>query len=172
MGVPIDQVGMCHLGVRYGNKFTNANFHVVKSKGPILLSLPTSRKLGLVILNFTIRTKIAEQEQPSSMAATQPKPEGDVKERERILKEFADVFKGIGCLPGEYSIKIDPSVPQVIHPPHRVPIALKEKFKAKLDSLVDQNIITPVTKPTSWDNSFVCVKKTTDLSGYTWAPSI
>ena len=77
------------------DKFTSANFHVVKSKGPTLLSLQTSRKLGLVTLNFTIGTKIAEQEQPSSMAATQPKPE-DVKERERILKEFVDVFKGIG----------------------------------------------------------------------------
>ena len=135
---------------------------MVKSKGPTLLGLQTSRKLGLVTLNFTIGTKIAEQDHTSSTAATESKPEGDVKERERILKEFADMFKGIGCLTGEYSIKIDPSVPPVIHPPHRVPIALKEKFK-ELDSLqgslADQDIITPVTKPTSWVNSFVCVTK-------------
>ena len=82
-----------------------------------------------------------------------------MKEREHILKEFADVFKGSGCLPGEYNIKIDPSVPPVIHPPRWVPIALKEKFKAKLDSLVDQDIITLVTKPMSWVNLFVCVTK-------------
>ena len=95
---------------------------MVKSIGPTLLGLQTSRKLGLVTLNFTIGTNIAEQDHTSSTAATQSKLVGDVKERERILKEFADVFKGIGCQPGKYSIKIDPSVPPVIHPPCRVPL--------------------------------------------------
>ena len=165
-GVPID------LGVRYGNKFTSANYHVVKSNGPALLGFQTSRKLGLVTLNFTIGTKIAEQDHTSSTKATQSKPEGDEKERERILKEFADMFNGIGCLPGEYSINIDPSVPPVIHPPRWVPIALKEKFKVELDSLVDQDIITPVTKPTSWVISFVCVTKRTDLSDNAWTQRI
>ena len=155
-GVPVDQVGVFHLGVRYGNKFTITNFHVVKSNGPTLLGLQTSRKLGLVTLNFTIGTKIAEQNHTSLTAATQSKPEGDMKERQRIFKEFADVFKGIGCLTGEYSIKIDLSVTTVIHPPRHVPIALKEEFKAELDS---QDIITPITKPTSLDNSFVCIIK-------------
>jgi hypothetical protein len=27
-----------------------------------------------------------------------------------IQKNYADVFKGIGCIPGEHSIKIDSSV--------------------------------------------------------------
>ena len=132
---------------------------MVKSKGPTLLSLQISRKLGLVTLNFTIGTKIAEQDHTSSTAAMQSKSEGDVKERESILKEFADVFKGIGCLPGEYSINIDLSVPPVIHPLHWIPIALKEEFKAELDSLVVQDIITPITKLMSWVNSFVCITK-------------
>ena len=44
----------------------------------------------------------------------------------------------------------------VVHRHQRIPIALKENFKAELDLLKTEVIISPVTEPTPWVNSFVC----------------
>ena len=44
---------------------------------------------------------------------------------EKIMERYADVFQGLGCLDGDYHIKIDPAVSPVVHPPRRVPFALK-----------------------------------------------
>ena len=54
---------------------------------------------------------------------------------------------------------MDPTVPPVVHPPRRIPKALKERFKAELDFLVTQDMISPVKEPTPWVNSIVCVTK-------------
>ena len=84
---------------------------------------------------------------------------GDLQARDRIIQEFYDVFDSIGCLPDEYTIHVDWTIPQVAHPPRRIPIAIKEKFKTELGALVNQGIISQVTEPTPWVNSFVCVTK-------------
>ena len=60
---------------------------------------------------------------------------GDFKDKEDILYEYGDVLNGIGCFNGEFHITLDPSVPPVIHPPRRVPEALREPLKRELDSL-------------------------------------
>lgn len=52
-----------------------------------------------------------------------------------IQSEYSDVFKGLGLLPVTQDIKIDPLIPPVIHPPHRVPIALRDKIKDGLDRM-------------------------------------
>ena len=50
-----------------------------------------------------------------------------------VEDKFKDVFKGVGCLPGQHTIKIDQSVPPVIHPPPRkIPTAMGDKVKAEL----------------------------------------
>jgi hypothetical protein len=37
---------------------------------------------------------------------------------EQVIEEYADVFEDVvGCLPGEYDIKLDASVTPVVHPP-------------------------------------------------------
>ena len=52
-----------------------------------------------------------------------------------------------------------PAVPPVIHPPRRVPEALREPLKKELEALVQQGIITKVDEPTDWVNSLVRVTK-------------
>ena len=49
-----------------------------------------------------------------------------------ITGEYADSFKGLGCLPGEYRIKLDPNVPPVVHAPRKVPVALHDRVKEEL----------------------------------------
>ena len=36
---------------------------------------------------------------------------------DRVIKEFKHLFFGIGCLPGEYDIKVDPDDVLKLHPP-------------------------------------------------------
>ena len=79
---------------------------------------------------------------------------------EFMLTKFADVFADrIGCLPGEYEIKIDESATPVIHPPRSVPSALRDKVKDELNRLENAEIIAKVTEPTPWVNSMVVVNK-------------
>ena len=63
--------------------------------------------------------------------------------KEYILHEYADVFKGVGTLPGgPYHIKLKDSHKPVQHPPRSVPLGMQSAYKAELDRLVKEGIIT------------------------------
>ena len=51
------------------------------------------------------------------------------------------------------------ATPVVVHAPRRVPIAVKDKLKEKLDEMVKNNIIAVVNEPTDWVSSMVVVSK-------------
>ena len=77
-----------------------------------------------------------------------------------ILHEYADVFRGIGTLPGgPYHIKLKDSYKLVQHPPRSVPLGMQSAYKAELDRLVKESIITEVHNHTEWINSIVPVVK-------------
>ena len=80
--------------------------------------------------------------------------------KEYILHEYADVFKGVGTLPGSpYHIKLKDSYKPVQHPPRSVPLGMQSAYKAELDRLVKEGIITEVHEHTEWINSIVSVMK-------------
>ena len=80
--------------------------------------------------------------------------------KEYILHEYADVFKGIGTLPGGlYHIKLKGSYKPVQHLPRSVPLGMQSAYRAELDRLVKEGIITEVHKHTEWINSIVPVMK-------------
>ncbi|XP_064614576.1 uncharacterized protein LOC135478234 [Liolophura sinensis] len=82
---------------------------------------------------------------------------------EQLKKQYRDVFQGTGLLEGKYKIDIDPAVTPVVHPPRKVPVALRDKLKSELQRLTDLNIIAPVTDPTPWVSSMVLVSKPNKL---------
>ena len=73
------------------------------------------------------------------------------------------LFQGIGhfkCNP--ISIEMQEGSTSVRKPARKVPLALREKFKQEIDSMVKAGILTEVTPEMStpeWLNSFVIVKK-------------
>ena len=80
--------------------------------------------------------------------------------KEYKLNEYADVFKGVGTLPGgPYHIKLKDSYKPVQHPPRSVPLGMQSAYKAELDRLVKEGIITEVHEHTEWINSIVPVMK-------------
>ena len=56
-------------------------------------------------------------------------PEGMAQ---KMYEQYLDLFQGLGCLPGEQTIKVNSSISPVVHPPRKVPISLKEKIKEEL----------------------------------------
>ena len=83
----------------------------------------------------------------------------------KVLKNFKDVFKGIGELSGGYTIYANNDVLPVVHPPCRLPISLQGSVKQELDAMLAANIIASVSEPTRWVSSMVVVgKKTSKIS--------
>ena len=60
---------------------------------------------------------------------------------------------------GEASLSVDPSVKPKILPCRKLPVALKDRVKSELDTLVDRGILVPVTKPTKWVSQMAVVHK-------------
>ena len=53
----------------------------------------------------------------------------------------------------------DPDVTPVVHSPWCTPVPVQELVKAKLDRMVDRQVITPVSEPTEWVSSMVATVK-------------
>ena len=63
--------------------------------------------------------------------------------KEYILHKYADVFKGVRTLPGgPYHIKLKDSYKPVQHPSRSVPLGMQSAYKAELDRLMKEGIIT------------------------------
>ena len=80
--------------------------------------------------------------------------------KEYILKEYADVFTGIGTLPGPaYHIELKEDYNPVRNPPHSMPVGMQDAYKAELERLQQEDVIIAVNHYTEWVNSIVPVQK-------------
>ena len=80
--------------------------------------------------------------------------------KEYILKEYADVFTGIGTLPGPaYHIELKEDYNPVRNPPRSVPVGMQDAYKAELERLQQEDVIIEVNHYTEWVNSIVPVQK-------------
>ena len=81
---------------------------------------------------------------------------------QKIHNTFGDVFNGIGCLKGTFSLQLKPDSRPYQVPPWHVAYTLQKLFKEELDHLQRMDIITPlgVDEMAEWCNSFVMVPKT------------
>ena len=138
-------IGMIKLASYHKSKVIQTMFYVVEGNAPPLISLQSSVDLGLVQLTYAVE---------SSFNCAPP-----CIDKQLINKEYGDLFKGIGVLPGEVKLYLKDDAVPVVNPPRRVPEALKSKLKAELDTMESDHIIAKVTEPTDWVNSLVVVEK-------------
>jgi hypothetical protein len=136
---------MITLSLRHKNKVTESVCYIVDSDATPLLSLQASIDLGLIKLTYSVE---------SSKLASSP-----VLDKGQVMKEYGDLFKGIGVIPGVSQLHLKPNAVPVINPPRRVPEALRERLKAELQQMERDGIIQKVTQPTDWVNSMVVVEK-------------
>ena len=76
-----------------------------------------------------------------------------IKDRDQLAKMYPNSFDRVGSLKGEYTIKIDPSVPPVQQARCKVPIESKEAINVALDYMLAEEILEPQIEPTPWVNS-------------------
>ena len=80
---------------------------------------------------------------------------------QKIHNTYGDVFNGIGCFEGTFSLQLKPSSKPYEVPPRNEAYALQKLFKEELEQLQEQDIIAPlgVDEMAEWYNSFVVVPK-------------
>ena len=144
-GHQIPTKGVVTLPCEYKSKVFHVKFHVVDVEAPAVLSAQTCKDMGLL-------ARINSLQQHSI-----PKSATDMGQG--IFDKYPDLFQGLGCLPGEHSIKLDPSVPPVAHPQRKVPVFLRGKIKDELDRMEKAGVVVKHTEPSDWVNSMVAVVK-------------
>ena len=152
-GTVMHPVGKCKLTCSRSSSKHSLEFQVVDFDVKPILSAETCQKLKF--LQVLVNDKNDKDEIAQGKMS--------VNTTSDIFQEYVDVFEGIGCRDESYHIEIDPSVKPVIHPPRRVPVALKDPLKKELDRMVEEGILTSVNKPTDWVLSMITVVKPNKL---------
>ena len=184
----ICQYGVCYLHVKSQNHVKLCKFYVVDSKFNLIIGVNSACHLGL--LKFTepmfenwtdtspirsselnidaVRKTSKELSPDKTLSHDKVSNVSDIPDmltREWIInhKKYKHLFQGIGhskCTLVSLEMQ-EGSIP-VQRPARKVPLALHEKFKQEIDSMVKAGILTEVTPemPTpEWLNSFVIMKK-------------
>ncbi|XP_063391344.1 uncharacterized protein K02A2.6-like [Cydia fagiglandana] len=138
-GAGINVIGKIFLRVRYKKDLYVLEFKIVDLDSAPILGRDACKELNLV-------RRVMSVEQSND----------DFPD---FIKEFSDVFHGIGCLPGEYKIQLKSDAAPVIHAPRKLPFAIKDAVKNKLLEMEAQNIIAKVEGPSDWVSSITVVKK-------------
>ena len=107
----------------------NIEIYVVETKSISVIGAATCERIGLTKRIFSIETT------------------------------YSDLYQRLGCLPGTHTIKIDKTVPPKVHPPRKVPIALKSRDKEELSRMEKLDVITRQNDTTPWVNGMVTVVK-------------
>ena len=152
---PIKQYGTCSVKISFKGKQQICKFYVVEH-ATVILGVSDSEKLGLVKVNFDmIQNRTLRL--VHSMIITQSLTVFKAK----IESEFPELFKGIGCMDGEISIKLREGPIPHVEPIRHVPHAIQEPLKLELDKLCKEGILhkVDISEPIEWLNSFVCVKE-------------
>ena len=142
-GTFMQPVGVTTLTVVRRGKQYDLQFQVVESPNKPLLSAETCAQLGL------LKVEIEPYEEVHSL-------ESKILTEEQIIANYRDVFEGLGHI-GNTTIVNDPLVKPTQHSPRRVPIAIRDKVKEKLEDLESRGIVEKVTIPTEWISSMVVV---------------
>ena len=147
-GHQLDTVGTSILPTRVNGAKDSIplEYYVIKDNVRPRLGLESCLTLELITFNSKV-----EQIGLNNINEVQQKP--------AILNDFRDVFEGLGCVEGEYTIKLKANSQPTIQPQSNVPLRLRDKLKATLDDLEKKDIITKVEEPVNWVSNLVIVEK-------------
>ena len=146
-GHQLNTVGKCisDTQVNEAQSSTPHEYYVPRDNVRPLLGLETCLDLELITVNDAVtRTSLAVDE---------------IKHKQTILDEFHDVFEGLGCVEGEYDIKLKANAHPTIQPQRNVPLRLIDKLRKTLNDLETKGIIVKVEKSVNWVSNLVIVEK-------------
>ena len=145
----------------------NAEFYVTKSTSPVL-GIEACRRLKLVHVNdnisemreTTTSTPQSDEYRPVPLPRLRRPTTTDQLKESTIRQRYADLFDGkLGTLEGDVHLEVDTSVKPVQLPLRRLPVAIRDRVQRELQTLVDNEIIAPVTTPTKWVSALLIASK-------------
>ena len=143
--------GVATLKTHRNGSTAQLNFQVVDTKNKPLLSAETCERLGLLKVTINEASEV-------NVVTAQDKPRVPLT-REAILKEYKDVFEGLGHIGICSSFVVNPDHTPVQHAPRRVAVTLQKEVKEKITEMEKKGIIQKVKEPTDWISSMVVVAK-------------
>ena len=147
-------VAAVDLPLKYKDRETKAELEIMDIAQENVLSGATAEALGLIIRLDSLQQEDVKKNKVSATNVTTLTPNVPVG-----LRDFPELTRTTGTLPGKYTIKIDPDAKGVVHPVRRQPAALREKILDKLAEMVRDGYITKVDQPTEWVSSMVVVTR-------------
>ncbi|UYV80506.1 K02A2.6-like [Cordylochernes scorpioides] len=130
----LQTVGMFISTLRNGNYEIKEKIYVIRR-----LSEPLLSRRACELLNLARRIEVV---------ATRINP----------IKEFPEVFEGLGQIGNPYEIKLKPGAkPYAVHTPRRVTIPLMEKLKTRLEELDKDEILTKIFEAQQEDTTLKAV---------------
>ena len=128
----IKKFGACSIKLSFQGKSQVCKFFVVEHETAIV-GITDSEKLGLISVNFDM-----VKNEKHIKIINEVKDQNEESFRKTLEKEYPDLFKGIGLMDGEISIKLkDGAIPH-IEPIRHVPYAMQEPLKLELEKLVKE----------------------------------
>ena len=115
-GAAIPVKGKCMVKVTHKYREHTLAFIVVPKDVHTILGLSACERLNLVKRVLVVDS-------------------GREMDYDELMREYSDLFKGLGCLPGEHTIRVAKNVPPVINPCRKVPFALQKPLKEELDRM-------------------------------------
>ena len=162
-GTNIPQLGALDTPITWKDEETkevnkmDTTFYIADTPGPAILGLPSCSRLRIVNLNCSVQLR--KHGQPVKISKEREKVKQDMKNlkpinsKDDLIKAYPDRFEGIGKFPGTYHIYLKEDAIPVVHTPRKCPIAIRPLVDKKLDKLLEQEVIVPVTEPTDWVSS-------------------
>lgn len=116
------------------------------------------QELGVIVENIDeVDATPPIKAQPENTCTAEASAQQGQLSKSTVLEEYQDCFDKLGCFPGEkYHIQLSDNPVPVIHPPRKVPVHILPLYKAELDQMIVDDVITAVNEPTDWVNSIVC----------------
>ncbi|XP_019628682.1 PREDICTED: uncharacterized protein K02A2.6-like [Branchiostoma belcheri] len=153
-GARIPHLGKAQIEGKHKGRKVKCSFFITKAEGPIILGLKACQQLDIIRINHEVKTS---QRIDSDVPIKDRPP---IRNKEECIAMYPECFDNtVGCFDEEYHITVDPTVEQVVHPPRRVPLELREKLREQLNEMVEKGVINQVTQPTDWVNSIVVKEK-------------
>ena len=137
-GSLINPIGICDLQCDINNESHKVKFYVVDVESQPILGLQDCERLSLIkrmdVIHTGQLTKVS------------------------VKALYKNVFTGLGKI-GEYHISLQDGCTPVIHPPRRIPHALKDRLHKAIEANIKSGVLVKVEQPTDWVHNLVIVEK-------------
>lgn len=143
-GTQLKPLGKKMLTIYRNNEAFKTEFIIVDKNVRPILGLPSLIELKL--LNISSPNKRINTIQTNC-------------NKKILIEKYCELFQGVGHFEKSLELHIQPGAQPVVRPPRRVPNALINRLRDKLQSLEDRQIISKVEHPKNFVSNLVIIEK-------------